>query len=154
MDEIDWEDDEGHGREEATKRLARILQIISLIQNGPRRWTRGRLVEHLGYSTRQIDKDLQLIRNGLHYELEHTRQGYYFTRAPELHAIQYTPAEALALLGALQLARSSGALDTGSLAAALARTEEALPGAYLDLAQTLRRALPAPTDRQRHRAEM
>jgi predicted DNA-binding transcriptional regulator YafY len=58
------------------------------------------------------------------------------------------------LLGALQLAHGSGALDAASLAAALARTEEALPGTYLDLAQALRRSLRAPSERQRHRAAM
>src|SRR5689334_22174061 len=117
MDEIEWGDDDRERKAEENKRLARILRIISLIQNGPRRWTRARLAAHLEYSERQIEDDLRLIRHGLRYELKHTREGYAFTRAPELCAIHYTAAEALALLGALQLAQGTGALDAASLGA-------------------------------------
>ena len=91
---------------------------------------------------------------GLGYDLVHTREGYYFGRAPELRAIAYTPAEALGLVGALALAQGSGALDAASLGAALARTEEALPGAFRDLARALRARTAAQTARQRHRGEM
>ncbi|MGH2409359.1 MAG: helix-turn-helix transcriptional regulator, partial [Chloroflexota bacterium] len=141
-------------KREDTKRFARILTIITLIGNAPRRWTRSGLAAKFGRSERRIDKDLDLIRNGLCYEIARVREGYYVTRAPELRAIHYTTPEALALIGALHLARGTGAIDAASLGAALARTEEALPGALQVLVRPLRPSENGQTPQQAHRAQM
>ena len=153
-DDSQADDSEDEGKQEGTKRLTRVISLITLIGNAPRRWTRRALAEKFEKSERQIDKDLDLIRNGLCYEIARTRDGYYFTRAPELRAIQYTTPEALALIGALHLARGTGAIDVATLGAALARTEEALPGALQALARPLGQAKATQTPRQRHRAQM
>jgi len=58
-------DREPCGRAEETKRLARILQIITWISSAPRRWTRAALSDRLGISERLADKDLQIIRRAL-----------------------------------------------------------------------------------------
>ena len=145
-------DREPTGRAEETKRLARILQVITLISGAPRRWTRAALSERLEISERQVDKDLQIIRHGLRCELVHARDGYYFTRLPELLPVCYTAPEALALLTALQFARDSGALEQGSLAGALARTEGALPAGLLPLVRTLQSAGVRQSSQQQHRA--
>lgn len=148
------EDLDPEGTEEATKRLARVLSIVTLIANAPRYWTRQKLADKFERSTRQIDKDLLLIRNGLCYEIGRTREGYYFTRAPELRAIQYTTPEALALIGAVHLARGTGAVDAATLGAALARTEDALPGAMQELIRPLRQTTVRQSPQQLHRSEM
>ena len=137
------------GRLEETKRVARILRLISLIGNAPRQWTRSALSERLEIGERQIDKDLQLLRHGLNCGIGHTRAGYYFTRLPQLPAIGYTAAEALALVTALQFARDSGALDAATLGAALARTEEALPAGFGPLLRSMRQAGGGSTQRRR-----
>jgi predicted DNA-binding transcriptional regulator YafY len=147
-------DDADDGIQEETKRLARVIRIITLIGNAPRRHTRRDLAEKFELSERQIDKDLQLIRHGLRYEMERTRDGYYFTRAPELRAIQYTTPEALALIGAVHLARGTGAIDAATLGAALARTEDALPGAMQELIRPLRQTTVRQSPQQLHRSEM
>jgi predicted DNA-binding transcriptional regulator YafY len=152
--QLQAEDFDTEGTEEATKRLVRVLSIVTRITNAPRYWTRRKLAEKFELSERQIDKDLQLIRNGLCYEMGRTREGYYFTRAPELRAIQYTTPEALTLIGALHLARGTGAIDVATLGAALARTEEALPGPLQELVRPLRQPAIPQTSRQRHRAQM
>ena len=112
MEDLWAEVDEDEGKQEGTKRLARVINIIMLISNAPRYWTRGKLAEKFEMGGRQIDKDLHMIRHGLRYEIARSREGYYFTRAPELRAIQYTTPEALALIGALHLARGTGAIGS------------------------------------------
>ena len=136
-------------RLEETKRVARILRLVTLIGNAPRLWTRSALSERLEISERQIDKDLEVLRHGLRCEIRRARSGYYFTRLPQLPAIGYTAAEALALVTALQFARDSGALDAASLGAALARTEEALPAGFAPLLRSVRQASGAAPRRQR-----
>ena len=145
--------EEAHsGRLEETKRVSRILTILSLIGNQPRRWTRRALAERLGIGERQIDRDLQVIRHGLGCELRRTREGYAFSRLPELPAVRYTAAETLTLLTALQMARGTGSIDGASLASALSRTESALPPAFLGLVHELRRVGDPQSPQQRHRA--
>src|SRR5271166_5059412 len=109
-------------RAEDTKRVTRILWIISLIANEPRRWTRTALADKFEVSWRQIDDDLYVLRHGLRYGLQHERRGYFFSDTPALRAIHYTVPEALALLTALQVARGAGAIDPVTLAGALVRT--------------------------------
>jgi predicted DNA-binding transcriptional regulator YafY len=114
-------------RFEETKRIARILRIVQLIATQPRRWTRAALAQEFEVSTRQIDKDLQVIRHGLHYALQHSREGYYFERGPLLKPVQLELPQALALALAAQQARDTGSVDAAVIAGALARLEEALP---------------------------
>jgi predicted DNA-binding transcriptional regulator YafY len=154
IEDLQTEDAEDDGIQEETKRLTRVITIITLISNRPRYWTRRRLMEEFELSSRQIDKDLHVIRHGLRYEIERTRDGYYFTRAPELRAIQYTTPEALALIGAVHLARGTGAIDAATLGAALARTEDALPGTLRELIRPLGQSTIQQTPQQRHRAQM
>jgi proteasome accessory factor B len=132
----------------------RILEVMTLIHNAPRRWTRRALSERLEISERQLDKDFELIRNGLRCELRHSRDGYYFTRLPELLPVRYTATEAMALITALQFAGDSGALDPASLASALARTEGALPQGFLPLVRSLSSSPGRSSPRRRHRAAM
>jgi predicted DNA-binding transcriptional regulator YafY len=113
-------------RLEETKRITRIMQLVTMISNAPRRYTRRDLSAHFEIGERQLDNDFQQIRHGLKCDLRHSRAGYYFARLPELPPVSYTTPEALALITALQFAWDSGALDAASLAAALARTEGAL----------------------------
>lgn len=143
-----------HGRMQEVRRVARLLRIIGWVGAAPHRWTRRALAEHLGVSERQIDNDLLIIRHGLCYEMGHNRGGYAFTRVPELPPVQYTPGQALTLLTALHLARGNGAIDGDDLAAALARTEAALPEGMAELVSELRRLGDIASPEQRHRAEV
>lgn len=144
----------GEPRQEETKRLGRLLTLIQLIANHPRRWTRRGLAERFGVSERQLDDDLAALRNGPLFAIGHARSGYYFERTPALGAVQYTASEALTLLLALQMARGNGSIDGESLATALARTEAALPAGLVDLASGLRRLGEVSAAQHRHRAEM
>jgi predicted DNA-binding transcriptional regulator YafY len=141
-------------KEEQAKRVTRLLRIISLIANEPRRWTRRALAEEFEVSERQIDDDLQVLRHGLRYGLQHTPRGYYFSDTPALRAIHYTVPEALALLTALQVARSEGAIDQTTLASALVRTEDALPEHFRPLIERLHRMGDERSRQAGHRAAM
>lgn len=145
-------DDSYVGKEEETKRLRRILQIVAWISNSPRRWTRRRLSEQLEISERQIDKDLHILRHGMLFGIARVKEGYYFTRVPDLPPVRFTAPEALTLLTALQLARGTGSIEQASLAAALARIEDALPGTFLDLVRDLRNLGDPMSPQQQHRA--
>ncbi|MBV9279751.1 MAG: WYL domain-containing transcriptional regulator [Chloroflexi bacterium] len=112
---------------EETKRVARILRIVQLIDAEPRRWTRKRLAEEFGRSDRMVANDLEVIRHGLLYDLQSTRGGYYFTDGPMVKPIHLTIAEALALALAAQQARDTGTVDRATAASGLARLEAALP---------------------------
>jgi predicted DNA-binding transcriptional regulator YafY len=147
-------DYEPGGQLEELKRLARLLHLLDLIGNAPRRWHRKALSARLEVSERQIDKDLQLLRHGLLCAIARSRDGYYIERMPVLPPVHYTAAEGLALISALTFARDSGALDDVSLAAAIARTENALPDSFLPLIAALRRHAGASTPRRHHRAAM
>lgn len=114
-------------RLEETKRVARVLQIIQLISSQPRVWTRARLAQQFELSERMIDKDIDLIRNGLRYELKHKRDGYYFTKSPTVKPVQLLMPEALALALAAQQAEETGTVDRATLASSIARLESALP---------------------------
>src|SRR5947209_6534886 len=115
-------------RLEETKRVARVLHIIQRVGAQPRAWTRKRLARDFELSERMIDKDLQLIRNGLCYDLRRGRDGYYFVGGPLLKPIELTVPEALALALAAQQARDTATVDGAVIGAALARLEAALPG--------------------------
>ena len=101
--------------------------MVQLIHSQPRAWSRGRLAHEFELSERMIDNDLQLIRHGLRYDLRRSPTGYYFADGPVLATIHLSVPEALGLALAAQLARDTGTVDGGTIAAALARLEDALP---------------------------
>jgi predicted DNA-binding transcriptional regulator YafY len=78
-------------------------------------------------SERTIDKDLELVRHGLGYELARTATGYVFMREPAIQSLQLSTAEALALVLAAQQSLQTGTTDRSALASALTRLEDALP---------------------------
>ena len=67
------------GREQETRRVARLLEIIWLIQAAPRYWTRQRLAERFEVSVRSITSDIQVIRHRLAWDVRTERgSGYHF----------------------------------------------------------------------------
>lgn len=112
---------------EETKRVARLLRIVNLISAEPRAWTRARLTRKFELSPRMIDKDLEVIRNGLCYDLRRARDGYYFVRGPVAKPVEMTVPEALALALASQQARDTGTVDAAVIGSVLGKLEQALP---------------------------
>ena len=147
-------DDHG-GQLEECKRIGRVLDLLYLLMVQPRHWTRAALATRYELSERQIAKDLDLLKHGLKCAIRSARGiGYYLERQPDLPAIRYTAAEALALLTALRLAQHSGSVEAASLAAALARTESALPAEFLGLLRAVRVAAARQSTQSGHRAAM
>jgi predicted DNA-binding transcriptional regulator YafY len=116
---------------EESKRLGRVLRIVQIITAYPRQWTRGRLAEHFELSLRQIDKDLELIRHSLRYEVLRSSSGYYFASGPLLKPISLTMAEAAAVAIAAHQARDTGAVEGPIIASAMSKVEESLPAALV-----------------------
>jgi len=135
--------DDHEPRLEETKRVSRVLRTIRLVSAHPRTWTRARLAERFELSERMIDKDLQLLRHGLCFDLQHVQSGYYFATAPVVQPIELSVPEALALALAAQQARDTGAADATIMASALAQLEQALPAGIIPY---LRRAATAGVD--------
>lgn len=136
------DDDEGGGKREATKRLARVLRVASFLTSQPYAWTRAGLATELEVGERSIDRDLELLR-GLGYEINRDKvKGYAFARTPPLPPVQLSLHEVLALTLAAELARESGDIDTSSLGAAMAQLLSAVPAPARPLLQRelLRRA--------------
>jgi predicted DNA-binding transcriptional regulator YafY len=116
-------------RLQETRRISRVLQIVALISSRPRCWKRSSLAQRFEVSERMIDKDLELIRHGLAYQLDRSPQGYFFAREPAVQPLQLATAEALSLVLAAQQSLMTGTADRAALSAALARLEDALPPA-------------------------
>jgi len=134
------DDDEGGGKREATKRLARVLRVASFLTSQPYAWTRAGLATELEVGERSIDRDLELLR-GLGYEINRDKvKGYAFARTPPLPPVQLSLHEVLALTLAAELARESGDIDTSSLGAAMAQLLSAAPARPLLQRELLRRA--------------
>jgi predicted DNA-binding transcriptional regulator YafY len=74
-----------------------------------------------------IQKDLELVRYRLGLELLHDERGYSFQRIPQLPTTVYSFPEALALLTAARLAQAFPGVNSGELAAAIARLESIFP---------------------------
>jgi len=135
------DDKQSEPRLEETKRIARVLRIVQMISAQPRVWTRRRLSQELEIGERMIDKDLELIRHGLCFDLRRVPDGYYFQQGPLLKPLELTASEALALALAAQQARDTGTVDAGVIGGVLAKIEAALPRAVVPY---LRRAGDAP----------
>jgi predicted DNA-binding transcriptional regulator YafY len=133
-DDEDW----SGSRLEETKRVARIVEIATLLAAQPRRWTRARLAARYERCERQIARDLEVLRYGLGYHIDRTRDGYVIQGAPIVPRLTLTMPEVLALALAAGLARDSGDVDTVTLGAAIAKLEALVPPDTLSL---LRREL-------------
>jgi predicted DNA-binding transcriptional regulator YafY len=138
---------------EETKRTSRVLEIVQAIATAPQRYLRRDLAQRFEVSERMIQKDLEVIRHGLKLPLLHSPEGYYFEEVPRLPALQYTFAEALALLLAVQAARQVSGVGSVELAAAVARLEALFPPEFIPL---LRQAVGQPviTAQREHRQQM
>lgn len=138
---------------EETKRTARLLQIMLMVAAAPRRYTRKDFSERFEVSVRMISKDIEIINNITGFDLQGGREGYYFTRVPELPMLHFSVAETLALLNALRVTQHMAGLDSPELAAVVARIEALFPA---DLASLLRQASRPgqQTDRRQHRQWM
>lgn len=119
------------------KRTSRVLEMLLLIASSPERYTRKRLAERFEIGERMVTKDLAILRHGLRLDLRRSADGYYFGETPNLPALQYSFAEALALLTAVQAAQQGPSSHNPDLAAAIARLEALFPPEFLPL---LRRA--------------
>ncbi len=117
----------GEPRLEETKRVARVLRLLHLLQSQPRQWTRAALSIEFDVSERMLDNDLQLIRHGLGCVLKRSHGGYFIESGPVIHALRLSVPEALALTLSAQHARDAQIIDAVVLAGALAHIEEALP---------------------------
>jgi predicted DNA-binding transcriptional regulator YafY len=114
-------------RDEQTRRTGRVLEIIQFIAAAPGHWTRKSLAEHYEISERMIQKDFEIIRVRLGLALLHDEYGYSFERLPHLPMTVYSFPEALALLTAARLAQAFPGVNSGELAAAIARLESIFP---------------------------
>ncbi len=140
-------------RFEETKRIRRVIDIVQLIAAQPRQWLRRDLAARFEVSERQVDKDLELIRHGLVLDLQHSPDGYYFERLPNLAAAPLSFEQSLALLLAVQVARQSAGVDSADLDAAVVRLEAQFPVPVRDFVRRATRE--GDTDlRARHRAEV
>ena len=138
---------------EETKRTSRILEIVQTIARAPRRYLRRDLAQRFGVSERMIQKDLEVIRHGLKLSLLHSPDGYYFEEVPRLPTLQYTFAEGLALLLAVQAARQVSGIGSIELAAAVARLEALFPSEFTPLLRQVV-AQPVVTAQREHRQQM
>ncbi|MDY7078241.1 MAG: WYL domain-containing protein [Chloroflexota bacterium] len=138
---------------EENKRTSRILEIVHIVATAPHRYLRRDLAQHFEVSERMIQKDLEVVRHGLKLSLLHSSEGYYFEQVPRLPVLQYTFAEALALLLAVQAARQVSGVGSAELAAAAARLESLFPPEFTPL---LRQAVgqTVVTAQREHRQQM
>jgi predicted DNA-binding transcriptional regulator YafY len=143
----------GMGRLEETKRIARILEIVQMIVARPKRNLRRDLADRFEVGERMIQKDLDIIRNGLKLTLIHTPSGYCFEDLPQLPALHYTMSEALSLLLAVQAASQIAGIGSAELAAAVARLKSLFPAAFLPLMDQVV-VRPTVAARGEHRQQM
>lgn len=147
-------DERDTGRAQETRRTARVLELISLIASGPRHWTRKRLAAKFGVSERQITKDLEILKHGLKFEIEHAREGYYFTRVPRLPTVSFSFEEGLALLLAVRAGGDLDGVDGASLGAATGRLESLFPRDLYPVLRARDTRQTDPGDRAAHLATL
>ena len=139
-------------RLEETKRTARILEIVQLIAGNPRRYRRADLAQRFEISERMIQKDLDIIRNGLKLLLCKDRSGYFFFRLPQLPTTPYSFSEALALLIAARTAQLIPGVNSADLAAAIARLESIFPDTFHSLLRDAIERLPQRAEKAHRQA--
>ena len=138
---------------EELKRVSRILELVQIIAVAPKRYLRRDLSKRFEISERMIQKDLMIIRHGLRLPLDHSTSGYYFEEMPRLPVLQYSFAEALALLLAVRAARQITGIRSSELAAAVARLEALFPAEFRPVLREAMNPLPVTAQRE-HRQEM
>jgi predicted DNA-binding transcriptional regulator YafY len=141
------------GRFEETKRIGRVIEIIRMIALNPARYLRRDLAERFEVSERMIQKDLEIIRHGLRFELLHDPGGYSFERVPSLPALHFTLGEALSLLLAVQAAWQVPGIGSLDLAASVARLKALFPPEFVPLLDRVT-CRPRVSARGEHRQEM
>jgi len=139
-------------RFEATKRTARILEIVQLVAGNPRRYRRADLAQRFEISERMTQKDLDIIRHGLKLLLCNDRSGYFFDRLPQLPTTPYSFSEALALLIAARTAQLILGVNSADLAAAIARLEAIFPDTFHSLLRDAIERLPQRADKAHRQA--
>jgi predicted DNA-binding transcriptional regulator YafY len=112
---------------EETKRISRILELIQIIAARPGRFHRRDLAARFEISERMIQKDLDVIRNGLKLALGRSAQGYLFDELPRLPAVGFSFAEAVSLLLAVEAGRRNTGIGTADLEAAVGRLKGLFP---------------------------
>ncbi len=140
-------------RLEETKRISRVIEIVQMIAVSPGRYLRRDLAGHFEISERMIQKDLDLIRNGLKFELVHSAAGYTFESVPRLPALPFTLSEALSLLLAVQAAWQAPGIGSIELAASIARLKALFPPEFIPLLNKVT-GQPSISARGEHRQEM
>lgn len=139
------------GREQETRRVARLLEIIWLIQAAPRQWTRQRLADRFEVSVRSITNDVQVIRHRLRWDVRADRgSGYYFHGpVPRLPSVNYSVPEALALILAAQAGLNYGGVPHEELASAIRRLTSVFPEDLRRLVERFGDTPASPTDGRR-----
>jgi len=132
-----WSCEDSPGILEETKRVARLLDIIARISTRPKMWTRRALAQAFEISERRIQEDLEILIHRLCLPLVHSRTGYYLTELKPLPSVTFAFGEAVALLLAANVGRSTAGVDSAELAAALTRLKEAFPTELRRLLDTL-----------------
>ncbi len=136
-----------------TKRVARLLDIIARISARPKVWTRRALAQAFEISERRLQEDLDIIVHRLRLPLAHCRSGYFFRQATPLPAVTFAFGEAVALLLAAGVGRTTAGVDSAELATALARLEHAFPPELRHLLSHFT-SLPTATGQDDHRRQM
>lgn len=112
---------------EETKRISRILELIQIIGARPGRYRRRDLAARFEISERMIQKDLDVIRNGLKLALGRSADGYRFEEVPRLPAVGFGFAEAVSLLLAVEAGRRNTGIGSAELDGAIERLRGLFP---------------------------
>ena len=110
-----------------TRRISRILELIQIITALPGRCRRRDLAARFEISERMIQKDLDVIRNGLKLTLGRSAEGYRFDELPRLPAVGFSFAEGISLLLAVEAGRRNTGIGTADLEAAVGRLRGLFP---------------------------
>lgn len=110
------------------------------------------LAEKFEISERMISKDLELIRERLHFTYERAPgKGYYFTSAERLPAVAYSLPEALALVLAAQAARQLAGVPQEELSQAVARLSSVMPVELRSFVERIANYATPPRNEHRQR---
>ena len=115
---------------EETKRISRILELIQMINAQPGRYRRRDLATRFEISERMIQKDLDIIRNGLKLSVVRSAEGYRFEEVPRLPAVGFSFAEAVSLLLAVEAGRRNTGIGGAELDGAMKRLCELFPPGF------------------------
>jgi len=138
-----------------TRRISRILELIQIITARPGRCRRRDLAARFEISERMIQKDLDVIRNGLKLTLARSAEGYRFDDLPRLPAVGFSFAEAISLLLAVEAGRRNTGIGTADLEAAVGRLRGLFPPEFIrrthELGRTAAKGKPVSAE---HRPQM